>query len=275
MSYQDYDDELMTGEAVALDLRSASFVLRAAGAMIDFVVYFGALIGGFLLLSWAAEAAHIDDATGRAISVVLLVVCLVGIPTTVETLSQGKSLGKLAVGARIVRDDGGSIGFRHAIIRAFLGVIEIFFTLGGLAALVALLNSRSQRLGDMLAGTYSQNERVSTRVPPMYGVPIVLEPWSRTADVARMPDALARRITNFLRQSSALTPPTRDRLSRELATEASVYVAPIPPVPAELFLAGVVAMRREREGAALELQKRSLERLAPVLGGLPHGFPER
>ena len=33
------------------------------------------------------------------------------IPTAVETLSQGKSLGKLAVGARIVRDDGGSIGF--------------------------------------------------------------------------------------------------------------------------------------------------------------------
>jgi len=35
------DAELMTGEAVGLDLRPTGFVLRAAGAIIDFVVYFG------------------------------------------------------------------------------------------------------------------------------------------------------------------------------------------------------------------------------------------
>lgn len=274
-SYQDYDDELMTGEAVALDLRPASFVLRAAGAAIDFIVYFGGLIAIEIGLIAIVANLRLDQATFTALSVVALVVCIVGIPTTVETLSQGKSLGKLAVGARIVRDDGGSIGLRHAAIRALVGVLEIFGTLGGLAVLVSLLNARSKRLGDMLAGTYSQNERVSTKVPPVFGVPLDLAEWSKTADVARMPDALARRIAHFIAQAPSLTPPTRDRLGRELATEASIYVSPIPRVQAELFLAAVVTMRREREFAALQLEKRGLERLEPALEGLPHGFPDR
>ena len=34
-------------------------------------------------------------------------------------------LGRLAVGSRIVRIDGGAAGFRHAFIRALVGVIEI------------------------------------------------------------------------------------------------------------------------------------------------------
>ena len=46
--------QLVTGEAVALDLRPASFVLRAAGAVIDYVVYFGTYIGLTLLFIYYA-----------------------------------------------------------------------------------------------------------------------------------------------------------------------------------------------------------------------------
>jgi len=193
----------------------------------------------------------------------------------VETLTQGKSLGRLAVGARIVRDDGGSIGLRHALIRALTGVFEVFFTLGGGAAIVALLNSRSRRLGDLIAGTYSQNERVAKDVRPVYGVPFQLQAWSTTADVARMPDALARRIAQFLSQAGALTVQTRQHLASELANEVAAYVSPLPPSDPELFLAAVAAVRRDRERAALEQEKRGLERLAPALTGMPRGFPDR
>jgi len=267
--------ELVTGEAVALDLRSASFVLRAAGAIIDFIAYFGSYVGIILLLSAFAGQLGIDDAMLQAIAVSGLVLCLVVIPTAVETATHGKSLGKLAIGARIVRDDGGSIGFRHAFIRALTGVIEIFMTFGGLAAIVALLGGRAKRLGDLVAGTYSQNERVSKVVPPIFGVPVPLLEWSQTADVAKLPDALARRVAQFLGQAGALTPPTRERLSRELADEVSVFVSPVPRANAELFLAAVSALRRDRELAGLRLEQAGLERLAPVLGGYPRGFPDR
>jgi uncharacterized RDD family membrane protein YckC len=267
--------ELLTGEAVGLDLRPTGFVLRAAGAIIDFVVYFGLWLLILLAISAPWFSGYLDDASGAAITVFSLVFCLVVAPTAVETITQGKSLGKLAVGARIVRDDGGSIGLRHAFIRALAGVLEVFFTLGGIAAMTALLNGRTKRVGDLLAGTYSQNERVPSATPPVFGVPAGLEDWALTADVARMPDGLSRRIAQFLRQAERLTPDARDRVARSLASEASVFVSPLPPVSAELFLAAASAVRRDREFAALQLEATRLESLRPALESVPHGFPQR
>lgn len=274
-STDDDDTELMTGEAVGLDLRPTGFVLRAAGAIIDLLAYFGAWLLLLLGISSPLVSGLLDSAGQAAATVTALVFCLVVAPTAVETFSQGKSLGKLAIGARVVRDDGGSIGFRHAFIRALTGVLEIFFTFGSLAAFVALLNSRSKRLGDLLAGTYSQHERISGRVLPVFGVPVELTAWAVTADVARLPDGLSRRISQFLRQANRLTAEARARVSLDLAREAAVYVSPVPAASPELFLAAVSVVRRERELRALELERGRLERLEPVLTALPHGFPDR
>jgi uncharacterized RDD family membrane protein YckC len=266
----------MTGEAVALELRPAGFVLRAAGALIDFVAYVGLYIALVLMLiPILIDSFQLDDAVIAAVAVTMLVLAVVVLPVAVETLSHGKSLGKLAIGARIVRDDGGAIGFRHAFIRALLGVIEVFMTFGGIAVVVSLLNERAKRLGDLVAGTFSQHERVSLVDRPVYGVPVPLEQWALTVDIARLPDRLSRRIAQFLAQAPRLTPDTRTRLGRELAAEAAPYVSPVPLIDAELFLAGVAAVRRERELTALRLEAASLERLSPVLGGLPNGFPDR
>jgi uncharacterized RDD family membrane protein YckC len=273
--YDEPENQLITGEAVALDLRPASFILRAAGTIIDWLLYLGVYILAWIFLLPLLLSSTMDSGFINILAISSLVVAIVVVPTTVELLSHGKSLGKLAVGARIVRDDGGAIGFRHAFIRALTGVLEIYLTFGGFAAITGFLGTRSKRLGDLLAGTYSQYERVSHVDRPVFGVPVELLEWSKTADVARLPSALARRIAQFLAQANGLTPPTRERLSRDLATEASVYVSPIPVTNAELFLAAVSAIRRERESAALALEKRGLDALQPVLAGLPHRFPQR
>jgi len=273
--YDEPENQLITGEAVALDLRPASFILRAAGTIIDWLVYLGAYILAWVFVLPALITADVEEGLLNILAISSLVFAIVVVPVTVETLSHGKSLGKLAVGVRIVRDDGGAIGFRHAFIRAMTGVLELYLTFGGFAAIVGFLGTRSKRLGDLIAGTYSQYERVSHRDKPVFGVPFELQHWALTADVARMPDALARRIAQFLGQANGLTPFTRDRLSRELATEASVYVSPVPSTHAELFLAAVSAMRRDREAAALAIEQRGLDALQPILTGMPHQFPQR
>jgi len=275
VTHEEHSHELITGEAVALDLRASSFVLRAAGAVIDFIVYFGGYFALVAVFLGFADQLGLDEALTQAVALSGAVLCLVVIPTAVETVTHGKSLGRLAVGVRIVRDDGGAIGFRHAFIRALVGVFEVYMTFGGLAAAVALLNSKAKRAGDLIAGTYSQNERVSREVLPVYGVPVALIEWSKTADVAKMPDALARRVAQFLSSASGFTPTSRDKLARSLADEVSVYVSPVPVVEAEFFLAAVAALRRDREFAALQLEQARLSRLAPVLDGLPRGFPDR
>lgn len=269
------DDELMTGEAVALDVRPTGFVLRGAGAAIDFILYLGLWIGLILIISSPAIGRFLSPALMQAVVIVSLVVAIVVAPTTVELLSRGRSLGKLAVGARIVRDDGGAIGFRHAFTRALVGVLEIFLSAGGFAALVALLNPRAKRLGDLIAGTYSQNERIGKYSPPVYGVPVELTEWARTADVAKMPDATARRISQFLASASGFTAQSRIAVARRLAIEASPYVSPLPKVEPELFLAALTAVRRDREFAALTQEKTRLATLAPALDRTPRGFPDR
>lgn len=271
----DVERELLTGEAVALELRATSVVLRMAGGIIDYLLY---AIGTGLLIwlsfSVAAEIG-VPEELSTAISIGCVVIGLVLLPAGVETASQGKSLGRLALGDRIVRDDGGAIAFRHAFIRALVGVFEIVFTFGGLAVVVAMLNTRAKRLGDLLAGTYSQYERVGTVSAPVFGVPVELTEWASTADVARMPDALARRIAQFLRQATGHLPATRERIARDLAVEAALYVSPVPGGDPELFLAAVAALRRRREATALQLERARLDELRPTLAALPHGFPDR
>lgn len=271
----DVERELLTGEAVALELRATSVVLRMAGGIIDYLVYGIAAV----LLIWvslsAAISIGIPEALFAAIVIGCVVLTLVLLPAGIETVTQGKSLGRLALGDRIVRDDGGAVSFRHAFIRAFVGVFEIVLTGGGLAVVIAMLNTRAKRLGDLLAGTYSQYERVGTLNAPVFGVPIELAGWAATADVARLPDALARRIAQFLRQAAGHTPTTRDRIARGLATEAAIYVSPVPGGDPELFLAAVAAVRRGREATALQLERAQLDDLQATLGALPHGFPDR
>ncbi|MBA4246806.1 MAG: hypothetical protein C0444_00715 [Microbacterium sp.] len=271
----DVERELLTGEAVALELRATSVVLRMAGGIIDYLVYGIAAA----LLIWvslsAAISIGIPEALFAAIVIGCVVLTLVLLPAGVETVTQGKSLGRLALGDRIVRDDGGAVSFRHAFIRAFVGVFEIVLTGGGLAVVIAMLNTRAKRLGDLLAGTYSQYERVGTLSAPVFGVPVELAGWAATADVARLPDALARRIAQFLRQAAGHTAPTRDRIARGLATEAAIYVSPVPGGDPELFLAAVAAVRRGRETTALQLERAQLDDLRPTLAALPHGFPDR
>jgi len=268
-------DELLTGEAVALDVRPAGFLLRSASGAIDFLVYIVPLFVAIYALSSLLSDSGVDPALGQALSLALVVAFLVVAPIVVEVASRGRSLGKLAIGARIVRDDGGAISLRHSVIRGLLGFVEIFMTLGILAFVVSMLNARSKRLGDLLAGTYSQHERVPRPIPFVAQVPPELALWAQTADVAKLPDRLSRRVVQFLTQADRMTPQTRERLAQELARETSPFVSPLPNVHPHAFLLGVSAIRRDREYRALMLERERLARVDPILKGLPNAFPDR
>ncbi len=152
----DTSDEVLSGEAVAIDVQPVGFLLRALGAIIDMLLGIVLFILWIFVRIWLFDVGILDEATDRIAMVVAIVVSFVVVPIAMEVALKGRSLGKLAVGGRIVRVDGGAAGFRHAFIRALLGVLEIYMTLGGIAVLAGAFNARSQRLGDMVAGTYSQ-----------------------------------------------------------------------------------------------------------------------
>lgn len=257
----DTSDEVLSGEAVAIDVQPIGFVLRAAGAIIDLLVGLGVFLLTLFLRVWLADIGVLDETTDRIALVVSIVVSFVVLPITMEVALRGRSLGKLAVGGRIVRVDGGATGFRHAFIRALLGVLEIYMTLGSVAVLAGAFSARSQRLGDMVAGTYSQRVRTPRLTASVPVLPPILAGWAEIADVARLPDRLARRISQFLQSAPRMVPSARDRVARDLLGEAAPFVSPIPAAPAEQVLVGITVLRRERERRAINLADHRAERL--------------
>lgn len=261
---------VITGEAVVLELRPAAFGTRFLGALIDIVLQLVVLVLVLLAFTGTLDGA-LDAALTRTVVIVVLLLVLVGLPVTVETLTRGKSLGRLVMGLRIVRDDGGSIRFRHAFIRGMVAVLEIYILAGALAFVVAIFNERSKRVGDVLAGTYSMRERYVRPSPVLAFTPPHLQQWVVLADMARLPDSLARRLSMFSSQAPRMTVAARSTLGVDLANETSVYVSPAPPpgTAPEEFLQAVTAQRRERDYARLSAQRERLDATSARLHKLP------
>lgn len=265
-------DEVLTGEAVALDVQPTGVLLRAVGAVIDILLATVLMIGALLIIT-GPLAPLLPEGAQQMTVIVTLVLVLVVLPTAVEATTRGRSLGRLAVRTRIVRSDGGASGFRQALIRALVGVLEIYFTLGVVAVLAGAFTPRSQRLGDLLAGTYSQRTRVAPLPPPLPPVPPMLDQWASVVDVARLPDRLSRRLAQFLGQAPRLAPAARDRIAEELRDEVSAFVYPMPNTDPLTALFGIAAARRDRELRALSAQDERRVDLAPILERVPPGFP--
>lgn len=268
------EDEVLTGEAVALDVQPTGVLLRAVGAVIDILLATVLMVGAVLVIT--GPLAPLLPAGAQQMTVIVtLVLVLVVLPTAVEATTRGRSLGRLAVGTRIVRSDGGASGFRQALIRALVGVLEIYFTLGVVAVLAGAFTPRSQRLGDLLAGTYSQRTRVAPLPSPLPPVPPTLEQWASVVDVARLPDRLSRRLAQFLVQAPRLAPAARHRIAEELRDEVSAFVYPMPNTDPLTALLGIAAARRDRELRALTAHGERRVELAPILERVPPGFPRR
>ncbi|MFC5728727.1 MULTISPECIES: RDD family protein [Nocardioides] len=241
-------DDLVTGEGVALDLPAASLGLRMASGLLDVLVTLGTFIVLTILLT-AATVPFQDEALTEAAFVLTMVLTFLGLPTALETLTRGRSLGKLALGLRAVRDDGGPISFHHALVRALIGFVEIYGFLGTPAFFAIMLSSRGKRLGDYAAGTYVVRDRVPLRLPMPPPMPPQLASWARRTDLGTLPTGTALAVRQFLGRLPTLDPVSRERVGRALLADVLPHVAPAPPpgAPPELVLMAIIAERRERD----------------------------
>ncbi len=245
------DDDLVTGEAVALDLPPATVAVRVASGLLDVLAQVFVLTLVYVVGLVAVSGA--DDALLAVAGVLSTVLVLVALPTAVETLTRGRSLGKLALGLRTVRDDAGPISFRQAFVRALVAVVEIWVLSGVPALVCALTTSRGKRLGDVVAGTYVVRERFPFPLVRPATMPAQLAGWASGADIAPLPDGLALGVRQFLDRAPSLNPASRATLGGRLATQVLTHVAPAPPPGhhPETVLAAVIAERRRRDEARL------------------------
>ncbi len=270
----DFEDEILIGEGVRLESGAAPLPFRIASGLIDAVVTL--IVVWLSLIAVSGLASAVNGAAAQAIAVTYVVTLLVFAPATVETLTRGRSVGRIAVGLRIVRDDGGPVSFRQAVIRAVVGVLELWVTGGILAATVSLLSARGKRVGDYLAGTYSLRTRGTMKPLPPILMPPALAEWSRTADMSRLPDGLALYARLFLGRAAAMHPASRERLGTRFASRLDEHVAPRPPAGThpETYIAAVLATRRDREYAIALRQASRATSQGELLRRLPHGIPD-
>ena len=240
--------DLVTGEAVLLELRLAKLPSRGVAEMMDLTVLLGIFLAVSLVGALTGLGASLDGAASAGLALLVIVGILVGYPVLLETLSRGRSLGKMAMGLRVVRDDGGPIRFRHALVRGLLALFEIY-PFGVIAIPTSLISTKGKRVGDYLAGTVVVRERVPNVSAPMVSMPPGLASWAATLELSGLPDDLALSARQFMSRATELSPQARVSLGGQIAGDVSRFVAPPPPpgCPPEPYLAAVLAERRRRE----------------------------
>ncbi len=145
-----------TTQNVKINFIAASVGERLGAFFIDlFIVicYITAL--SIVLFDWLQLDRLIVNLDGwsRGAIFLLLYSPVIVYSLVLESVFEGQSLGKKLLKIKVVKIDGYQAGFGDYLIRWFFRVID-FFTFFGLPGLISVITTqKSQRLGDMAAGT--------------------------------------------------------------------------------------------------------------------------
>jgi uncharacterized RDD family membrane protein YckC len=212
-----------TPERVVVEHDVAGVGSRAVAQLIDFCVLVG------MVSSLSGVVVNGTSILPAWLHIPLIIVASAASPFVYFILFEwleGATPGKLALRIRVLTDQGAPIGLRASATRNILRVVDflpVFYVLGGI---VATCSARSQRLGDMAAGT------VAVRVPrsgpgaapssrrPGTFVDLIDAERPTTATPPEVGDV----VDEFLRRRKELGTATRVELAGTLAGRLEPYV---------------------------------------------------
>jgi uncharacterized RDD family membrane protein YckC len=242
---------IVTPEAVLLEFETAGAGSRAGAELLDVLLQLLVLfLIGIVMLLLAASGGT-TEAVIAYIVVVFLVI--VGYPVAMESMWNGRTLGKAVFGLRVVTVEGGPVRFRHAAIRGIFGVFEIYAVMGSVALMSIILTRRDQRLGDLSAGTILLRERTAPAneaVAVRFFAPYGLESYVATLDVTALTNDQYGVVRSFLMRVMDLSPEARGGLAVKLANATALELRLTPPqgLAPEPFLVCVAAAYQNRHG---------------------------
>ena len=247
---------MVTPEAVALEFRTANLGSRILAYLIDMVVVVAGILAGLFAVALLGQASDVvvPDWVALTIVLVLLPAWWLGYFIAFETLWRGRTLGKAALGLRVVTKEGAPVRFRHAAIRGLLGLVD-FLVLGGFLAVVFILFTRdNQRLGDLVAGTLVLRERsaLAAPAPVSFTPPPGLEHYTATLDPSGVGNEEYQAVRTLLLRAPSLSPGPRSALALQLANPLAARLRPPPPagISPELYLQCVAAAYQQRQRLA-------------------------
>jgi uncharacterized RDD family membrane protein YckC len=247
---------MVTPEAVALEFRTANLGSRILAYLIDMLVVVAGILAALFAVALLGQASDVvvPDWVALTIVLVLLPSWWLGYFIAFETLWRGRTLGKAALGLRVVTKEGGPVRFRHAAVRGLLGLVD-FLILGGFLAVVFILFTRdNQRLGDLVAGTLVLRERsaLAAPAPVNFAPPPGLEHYAATLDPSGVGNDEYQAVRTFLLRAASLSPGPRAALALQLANPLAARLRPPPPagISPEQYLQCVAAAYQQRQRLA-------------------------
>jgi uncharacterized RDD family membrane protein YckC len=137
---------VLTPEKICVTFPYATLGQRIGAQILDLCV-----VG--MLLGASSQLLGLLGAVGQAILAASFLVIFLGYFLICEGLFRGQTLGKRAMGIRVIMSDGSPVTWKGASLRNLIRLGD-FLPAGYFFGLVAMtINPRSQRLGDLAADT--------------------------------------------------------------------------------------------------------------------------
>jgi uncharacterized RDD family membrane protein YckC len=236
--------DLVTPEAVSLTPDIAGLGSRMIATIIDIAIQSAVVIGLTILFFQIASAP--DGVAALVIYLILVFLLTWGYYPLFEGFWNGRTPGKRLQRIRVVRSDGQPVTVGPVLVRNLVRVVDFLPSSYGVGVVSMMLTRRSQRLGDLAAGTIVIRERP---LPPP--APLALGP-DVAADAALDTTGLSEReyalVRSFLERRASLTPAARRQLATELAKglRPRVGADKLSSEDHERFLEGILRSYRRR-----------------------------
>lgn len=246
--------EVRTPEGVVFAWPLAGPVARFLAVAIDTAVILAAGgLGSRLLVGVAPLLA--DAAT--ALTILLYFALWMGYGILLEGWNRGQTLGKRALGLRVIDIDGLRLGLGQVVVRNLLRAVDLLPGLYGVGGAACLLSPLGQRLGDIAAGTLVVRTR-RTRAPDLTqaAAPSFNTLREHPALVARLRRNVSAReaaiALDAVLRRDRLEPRARVALFRDIATHlrgvARFPEAAVAALPDEQLVRAVVDVLFTRPG---------------------------
>lgn len=244
MSRGSSDGSIVTPEAVALTLDVAGLGSRMIALIIDSLIQGALAVLAFLLFVPAFSALDLSPAAGTVGIVVSLFLILWGYFPFFEALFNGTTPGKRAQRLRVIQADGQPARLSAILLRNLLRIVDFLPAYYALGAITMIATAKSQRIGDLVAGTIVVRDR---KAPPP--ISESYEPPSHTirVDATGLTERDYGVVRAFLQRRATLDPAARADLAHRLATTIKNKIAgDVGVIDDEAFLEAVGHAYRER-----------------------------
>ncbi len=148
--------DIITAHNIAIDYEAASVMNRGIAKFLDLLVMMiYTLIIYFILLQLLIQSIFGSFSIDESFYIMFVVFQLPVIFYTIlsEYLLKGQTIGKMAMGIRVVKLNGENGNINDYTMRWAFNLIDFWFSAGSIAALFISTTEKGQRLGDVLAQT--------------------------------------------------------------------------------------------------------------------------